>query len=490
MPATELQVRPRTATLSLAVGTALTVASAIVPALWAGRVPPIAAILGLSSAPARVRRRRSIVAGAVAAVGVTLIAVGLRSEPESALRLVGLGALVSFLGVAGLARHLVRPIVAMFRPATAVLGVPGRIGRDNAARNPQRTASTAAALMIGLALVVFTSVFAASAKASLASAMDVGQRANYLVTSEGWTPFSPHLTASLAQRPEFSTVTGLRAGQAHLGAKQVQLNAVDPRGLDQLLELDLVAGGLEGTGLVVHRDVARSNGWSVGDRVTMRFPRTGDQQLAITGIFAEKRLLGVDYLLPLAEYERHYVEQLDALALVRVAPGVSPDAVSAAFASVLRDYPQLTPKTKDEVRAEQARQLDEALALVTAMLGLALLIAFLGIMNTLALTVYERTREIGLVRAIGMSRRQVRRSVRFEAVLVALIGALLGVAVGVAGGGALVSVLHDKGLSVLSVPAGQLAGYVVLAAGAGVLAAAWPARRAARLDVLAAIAHE
>jgi putative ABC transport system permease protein len=133
----------------------------------------------------------------------------------------------------------------------------------------------------------------------------------------------------------------------------------------------------------------------------------------------------------MAEYERHYVEQLDALALVRVAPGVAPEAVSAAFAAVLADYPQLTPKTKDEVRAEQARQLDQALALVAAMLGLALLIAFLGIMNTLALTVYERTREIGLVRAIGMSRRQVRRSVRLEAVLVALIGAVLGVAVGV-----------------------------------------------------------
>jgi putative ABC transport system permease protein len=240
-------------------------------------------------------------------------------------------------------------------------------------------------------------------------------------------------------------------------------------------------------GILVHRDVARERDWSVGDVVDLAFVRSGVQRAPVVGTFAEKRLLGTDYVIGLADHDRWVGSPLDRLTLVTLADGVGERQALAAFDTVLADHPELEARTKDQARAEQQRQLDQVLALITGMLGLALLIALLGIVNTLALSVHERTAETGLLRAVGLSKRQLRRTVRYEAVQVAVIGAAMGLAAGIGAAAGLVRVLREQGLTDLSIPVGQLAAYLALAAAAGVLAAAWPARRATRMDILAAI---
>src|SRR5215210_7944164 len=481
LPDTPLQIDLRTAVVSLLTGTTLTVLAALLPAARAGRVPPIVAILGLTTSSARVPRIRPAL-GAVATVsGLGLATAGVTAGPEGGLPRLGLGALLTFVGLALLARHAVRPMVAVLgRPWAPLLGVPGRLGCDHATRNPQRTVMTSAALTIGLALVVLTSVFSASAKASLGRALDEGQRSDYIVATDQYGEYSAEITAALAQRPEFDTVAGLRFGQVNVAGGKADVTAADPAELDKVVDLGIRAGSVAalsaGQSVLVHRDVATANGWSVGQVIPMTFARAGEQQVRVAGTFEEKRLLGTDYIIGLADHDEWFAHPLDVVTLVRLADGVSSKDAEAAFSTALADHPDLQARTKDESKAEQSKQLDQVLALVTGMLGLALVIALLGIVNTLALSVHERTREVGLLRAVGMSRRQLRRTIRYEAVLIALVGAALGVAVGLAGATALVHLLREKGLTDLSVPVGQLGAYVAAAVAAGVVAAAWPAR--------------
>jgi putative ABC transport system permease protein len=494
LPDTEIQVRPAVAVVSLVVGTVVTLLAAVVPALRAGRVPPVVAILGLSTRTPRGSRLVAATGVIALATGAAFVAAGLGAGDESGLRRLGLGALVAFVGLGLVARHLVRPLVAVVgRPWTRFLGVPGRLGSDHATRNPARTVMTAAALTVGLALVALTSVFSASASASLGRALDEGQRADYLVSSPSFDEYTTDVTAELATRPELADVVGLRTGSARVGGSSADLVAGDPATLEAVVDLDVQSGSvaeLGHGGVLVHEDVATRHGWRVGRSVEMTFALGGKQQVTVVGTFAEKRLLGTDYVIGLADHERWVGKPLDRLTLVTVADGVARGDALAALDDALADHPELEARTKDQARADQQAQLDEVLALVTGLLGLALVIAVLGIVNTLALSVTERTAEIGLLRAVGLSRSQLRRTVRYEAVQIALIGALVGVLVGVAAAGGLVRVLHDQGLTDLSVPVGQLATYLLVAASAGVVAAAWPARRATSMDILRAIAHD
>jgi putative ABC transport system permease protein len=491
LPSTAIEVRPSVAVVSLVAGTAVTLLSALAPAVRAGRVPPIVAILGLSTRTSTGSRLVAGLGAALVAGGGVLVTTGLAAGDRTGLQRLGLGALLAFVGLAALARHAVRPLVAVLgRPWTRFLGVPGRLGSDHAVRNPQRTVMTSAALTVGLALVALTSVFAASAKSSLGRALDEGQRADYLVSSPQFSEYSTDVTAALAGRPEFAEVVGLRTGTVHVAGGSTELVAGDPATLERVVDLDVRSGSVRALGdggILVHRDVARERDWSVGDVVDLAFVRSGVQRAPVVGTFAEKRLLGTDYVIGLADHDRWFGSPLDRLTLVTLADGVGERQALAAFDTVLADHPELEARTKDQARAEQQRQLDQVLALITGMLGLALLIALLGIVNTLALSVHERTAETGLLRAVGLSKRQLRRTVRYEAVQVAVIGAAMGLAAGIGAAAGLVRVLREQGLTDLSIPVGQLAAYLALAAAAGVLAAAWPARRATRMDILAAI---
>jgi putative ABC transport system permease protein len=494
LPDTEIQVGSSVAVVSLVVGTLVTLLAAVVPALRAARVPPVVAILGLSTRTPRGSRLVAASGAGALAVGAALVAAGLAGGAEAGLQRLGLGALVALVGLGMVARHLVRPLVAVVgRPWTRFLGVPGRLGSDHATRNPGRTVMTAAALTVGLALVALTSVFSASASASLGRALDEGQRADYLVSSPTFSEFTTDVTADLAARPELADVVGLRTGAARVGGSSADLVAGDPSSLENVVDLDLQSGSVGALGhggVLVHEDVATRHHWQLGQSIDMTFSPGGRQHVTVVGTFAEKRLLGTDYVIGLADHQRWVGQPLDRLTLVTVADGVGRGAALAAIHDALSEHPELEARTKEQAAAEQQAQLDEVLALVTGLLGLALLIAVLGIVNTLALSVTERTAETGLLRAVGLSRSQLRRTVRYEAVQIAVIGALVGVLVGVAAAGGLVRVLRDQGLTDFSVPAWQLTTYLLLAASAGVAAAAWPARRATSMDILTAIAHD
>ncbi len=494
LPDTQIQVGSSVAVVSMVVGTLVTLLAAVVPALRAGRIPPVVAILGLSTRTPRGSRLVAATGVGALAAGAALVTAGLRAGDQSGLQRLGLGALVAFVGLGMVARHLVRPLVALVgRPWTRFLGVPGRLGSDHAARNPARTVMTAAALTVGLALVALTSVFSASASASLGRALDEGQRADYLVSSPTFSEFTSDVTADLAARPELADVVGLRTGSARVGGSSADLVAGDPTTLGNVVDLDVQSGSVAALGhggVLVHEDVASSHRWHLGESIDMTFALGGRQRVTVVGTFAEKQLLGTDYVIGLADHERWLGQPLDRLTLVTVADGVDREAALAGIDKVLSDHPELEARTKDQAMADQQAQLDQVLALVTGLLGLALVIAVLGIVNTLALSVTERTAEIGLLRAVGLSRSQLRRTVRYEAVQIAVIGALVGVLAGVGAAGGLVHVLREQGLTDLSVPVRQLATYLLLAGAAGVVAAAWPARRATTMDILRAIAHD
>jgi putative ABC transport system permease protein len=496
LPSTTLVVKPRTVIVALLVGVVVTLLASLLPALRATRVPPVAALRDDVSTTVRRTGWRRIVSGTLLTlIGVGLLLLGLFAKQGNRLVNVAAGTVVIFLGVG-----LLSPLVA--RPLTRVLGwpfarwagQPGKLARDNAMRSPRRTASTAAALMIGLALVTFATIFAASAKASVTRVLDQSVVADYILTgptnsSQG---FSTEVVSRLRDQPEIDSAAGIRIGLFKLGGATQQLYGVDPVAYDRTVITDTTSGhltDLAGGGVAVRDDVAKQHGWKVGDSIAMQFPVGGVQSEQIQAIYKNNQLNG-PYLLALTDYERHFPDQLDIVALVKAKPGVSPDASRAAVQRVVNDFPSVQVKDQAEYKADQSNQINKVLVLFYLLLALAVVIAFIGIINTLALSVMERIRELGLLRALGMTRRQLRSMIRWEAVVIAILGAVLGVALGVFFGWILVRALHSQGITQFSLPVTSLVAFVIAAGLAGVLAAIFPARRAAKIDMLRAITTE
>jgi len=372
--------------------------------------------------------------------------------------------------------------------------VSGKLGRENAMRNPRRTASTAAALMIGLGLVTFVNIFAASFKASVNSALEQVLKADYAVipTSVASNGFSLDVANQLRSEPAFSAVEEFRQGVIGINGNAQQVVATDPVILGQVQNMKMVSGSLSSLGdwdVLVYKVTAERNHWRVGQTITVEFARTGKQPLRIVGIFGDNRGLA-NYVVTLGTFERNFTLQLDSVILLRTAPAATQVQARAAADRVVKAFPNVKVDNQEQLRRTTAAQIDQVLKLITALLALSIGIAVFGIMNTLSLSIFERTRELGLLRAVGMARRQVRSMVRWESVILSLFGALLGMAVGVFFGWAMVQALKRQGITVLSVPGGQLLEYLVFAAILGVIAAILPARRAARLDMLSAIATE
>ena len=492
LPASETQFRARTAVVAVAVGLVVTWAAAVVPAARASRVPPVAAMREMEPVEYRFPRRRLVAGLALLGGAVAVLFTGLFGGPDNPVAVVGAGAVGVFLAVAVLSPGLAGPLAGAIGAPLRLFGQPGRLGRQNAVRNPRRTASTAAALMIGLGLMSFVGVFAASIKTSAAAALEATFRADFVVQAGGFSDFSPEAAAALRRQPLVGVVNEWRFGRWHDGRETRSLFAAEVETLERVVDLDVRSGrlaDLAGGGVFVHEEEAARRGLAVGDTIAMRFARTGVHDVAVTGIFAENRL-GDDYLVSLRTYEENFTEQLDSVVLVKAAPGVDAADARRAVDEALAPFPNVEVRDQAELRELQETRVDQLLGLMSALLGLAVLIALFGIANTLALSIHERTRELGMLRAVGMSRRQVRSMIRCEAVVIAVLGAVLGVAVGVFLGWAFVTALGDEGLGELAVPTRQLLLYVALAGVAGVVAALGPARRAARLDVLAAIAHQ
>lgn len=481
-----LTLLPRTVVVALAVGVVVTLLSALVPALRASRVAPVAA---MRAPVARARSARPVtVASRIGAVvaGVAGVAVGLAVDE---VVLTAAGAAVGVVGVLLLAPSFTRPIASVL--GRLAPGASGLLARENVAREPRRTAATASALTVGLALVVLTAVFAASTTASVEAATERSLAAELSVRpTNPFTPVSQDAVAAVAALSEVAAASPLRSGPARVDGQEVGVAAVDPATVGELYEpvgSDADLADL-GEGLLVDASVLEDRGWAIGDGVTVEFPSGTAADLVVAGTHEDALLGGYVVAEPVWQ---HLGGGTDASAvLVGLADGVTTEAGREAVEEVLEAYPSLAVSTRAEQITAAAAQIDALLVLFTALLALALLIAVLGIANTLGLSIVERTREIGLLRAVGMSRGQVRRMIVGESLVTALFGALLGTTLGLALGWVLVTALADRGLSELSVPIGQVVTWVVVAAVAGVLAALLPARRAARLDVLRAIAME
>jgi putative ABC transport system permease protein len=494
LPTTSTRFEARTVIVSLLVGLVVTLVSSFLPALKATRVPPVAALREeAATRPARSIRRRSIVGSLVTLAGIGLLLLGLFRDTGNRVANVGAGVVVMFLGVAVLSPLVARPLAGWIGwPFARAFRLPGNLARENAMRNPRRTASTAAALMIGVALVTFAGIFVSSAKASFAGILDRSVTADYILTTEGFQGFSPELGRRMAGLPELQAVTALRGGTWKLNGQSQPLGAVDPIAYNQLVRTETSSGSIDALssgGVAVQDTVARQHGWKVGSVVPMEFPRNGVQREPIKAIYKDNQLNG-QYLLSLTDYQKGYSDQVDLLVIAKAKPGVAVATARAAVDRAAADFPNVKVQDQAQYKANTGKQLDQLLNLVTSLLLFAIVIALFGIVNTLALSVLERVRELGLLRAVGATKRQVRSMIRWEAVIIAVLGAVLGLVLGIFFGWAMSRALANQGFSEFAIPASQLVLYVVAAAVAGIVAAILPGRRAARVDMLRAITTE
>ena len=491
LPASGVVLEPRTFIASAIVGIGVTVLSSIAPARRASRIPPMAALRGGAEEHGGSLRRRTVAGTVAGAAGMAVLVWGLVG---GGISLVGVGAALVFVGVALLSPLAARPMARVIgAPFPRIAGMSGKLGRQNAMRNPRRTAATSAALTVGLGLVACVSVLAASIKSSAADIVDEYLAADYIVSTANFMPsISTELAPRLAQQPELGAVSGLQTGQWRSNGQGRSIYGADPATVGQVLKFDVTAGdaaGLSRGEILVAEEELQDQRLEIGGVLPMTFAQTGDTQLRIAGTFSKNQLLG-SYLVSTATFDAHFPDRLDFVVLATARDGVTPAAARAAVERVTDEFPNVEVRDQAEFKQQQEDQVNQILGLVTALLALSIIIALFGIINTLALSIFERTRELGLLRAVGMSRRQVRSMIRGESVIIAVMGAILGLAVGVLFGYAVVMALADEGIGEVVIPGGQLVTYVILAGIAGVLAAVFPARRAARLDVLAAISHE
>ena len=489
LPTGPLTFEPRTAIVGLAVGTLVTLVSAIGPARNAIRIPPVAALTdraadGTGASPTR---RRLFSGAALTLVGVLLLGLGL-SKPVVAL--VGVGAVCIFIGVAVLAPAIARPLSSLLgRPLAALLGPPGQLGRENSMRSPRRTAQTASALMVGLALVSAIAVFGASLSESATSSVDQAIRADLLISVNPSGQLSDSLPAAVAAVPGVTATSTVYRNQFEFKSALATLTGVTTQNLDDTVILRMAAGSSSVLGqgeLLIDSTTATKDHLSVGDVVPIRFAYTGPTTIRIGGIYQSNALIQ-SYLVSSAYFLDHFRQPHPGAILART-NGSS--GVDTAVSNALAPYGNVQVQTRSQFEQAQVSSVNQLLGLVYALLALAVLIALIGIVNTLMLSVLERTREIGLLRAVGMRRPQVRAMIRSESVILATFGALIGIVIGTLLGLALVSSLRQQGITETSVPWVRLVEFLVLAALLGLVAASWPARRAARLDVLAAIAAE
>jgi putative ABC transport system permease protein len=487
LPPGSLVFEPRTAIVGLLVGVGVTVVAALGPARGAVRIPPVAALDDRRSGPTASLRRRFIGGTALALVGVIMLAIGLA---KPAIALVGLGAVCVFIGTAILAPAIARPLSSVIgRPLARLLGEPGKLGRENSMRSPRRTAQTAAALMVGLALVAAMSVFGASLSQSATSSADQAISADLIVTATGSGELSNSAASLASNVPGVTATSSVYQGQFEFQNALSQLTAVSADNLASTVILRMTSGtsaALAQGELLIDSTTAQNKHLSVGDTVPARFALTGPATLRIGGIYQANALIG-SYLVSSAFFQSHYTARPPGALLLRTNGST---AVDDAVTKALAPFPNIQVQTKAQFEQAQVSSVNQILGLVYVLLALAVLIALIGIVNTLMLSVFERTREIGLLRAVGMRRRQVRTMIRSEAVILAIFGAIIGIIIGTGMGVALVSSLRNQGITDTVVPFSRLVIFLIIAAVLGLLAASWPARRAAKLDILAAIAAQ
>ncbi|GHJ44590.1 ABC transporter [Catellatospora sp. TT07R-123] len=476
------------------VGMIVTLIAALLPAVRASRVPPIAA-LQETATPDRPLTRLTVSGSALVAVGAGLITWGMAVDGDAVTWLLLGGVLSAFVGVALLSPALAKPTVSLLGRLFS-WSVPGRLGRLNSGRNPRRTAITAAALMVGVALITGVNTMLTSADKSLRGNAAESFQADLIISgqeSPGVLPtFDAALLPGMQQLPGVTSVAAEYNDQAVINGGPSWATAVtDLPAVARDLSLATVAGSLAQPGpgeVVIDDEIAKETGLSVGDTVSVRPTRGEQSDYRITGVYKRVEFYG-GYVFGTGIAAQMRSQQ-PSFAYVTLAPGADERAVRDGLAALLADSPEMLVENQQEYLDRQLGDGAQLLLMIQVLLGLAIVIAVLGVINTLAMSVLERTREIGLLRAIGLSRAATMRMVTVEAVVITVFGALLGLVVGAGLGATMVRGLADEGLKELAFPWGQMGAYLALGVVVGVLAAVLPAISAARINVLKAIAHD
>jgi putative ABC transport system permease protein len=505
LPTTGLVLEARTVIVSLIVGVLVTLVASLVPALRSTRVPPIAALHAFSPAPTRRRRLVYLVLSLLLAVaGVAMVLIGLLGSGSAGTRagLIGGGAVAVVFAVSLFSPRLVPGLAtAAGWPLERLRSLTGRLARENAQRNPSRTAVTAAALMIGVALVAFVTVFAAGLKSTVAQVVDENFAGGLVIqNSDGFSPIPNGAARAARKVPGVELVATIRGAQAKVleGATPggtVEVNA-PTRDIGEVLNIEWKQGGpsalrrLRDGEAIVSNDFASSHNLALGDSFQLLTQTRARPRFRVVGEFDSK--LGVlgSVLVTQGVMARDFDQTQDLFDFVKVEEGADEAKVQALLTkgSELL-FPVTEVLNQAELKESREEQIDRLVLLVYALLAFAIVISLFGIGNTLALSIHERTRELGMLRAIGMSRRQVRTMIRYEAVITALIGAILGMVLGIVFATLIAQPLKSEGFT-LSYPIGSLVLLLVFAAVIGVLAAILPARRASRLNVLQSLQYE
>ncbi len=493
----ELTVLPRTIIVAMLVGIIVTMLSALMPAVRASRVTPVEALRdNESSAKQKSLFRRGVVSFVIIMVGTALLIFGLNGDIANPIYYVGGGVFLMFVGVSSFAPILTAPFAnTVGWPFAKLRGVSGQIALRNTKRTPRRTASTAAALMIGVSLVALVSIFANSIKATVDETIAETLPSDITFYAPDFVSgVSSDLTSRLREIPEIGVVsrTNYVFGAKIDGLSETGIG-IEPDSFNAVVALsvnDNALDRLQGNTVVVRTVFLEEQGWSVGDLVDLQLSLNDTRQVEIIGTFEET--FDSTYI-----FNREiYLEQLDRLpkdtvVYANYADGVSADEGRPLVDELIKEeFPASTAQSASELVEQTKEQIDGLLGLFWGLLGFAIIIAVLGIANTLALSIAERTRELGLLRAVGMTRRQIRTMVRAESVMISLFGATLGVLMGTFFAWAILRALASEGLTAFEIPVGQIIAYFVLAAIAGVFASIWPAYRASKVDILDAIKFE
>jgi putative ABC transport system permease protein len=495
-PDAELTLPAAAIAASYLVGVLITIVAALLPALRASRVAPMAALRDAATSD-RPLTALTIMGTVPALLGVVAVAVALFGDLGDATlpALVG-GVLLAFVGVAMLTPAIARPAVALLGRALAWT-TPGELGRRNSARNPRRTAITAAALMVGVALVTGVSVLASSLQASLEGVVGQSLAAELIIsgdqTGRSAATYDPAVIDQVNQLPGVAQAAAVHTDVAQLGDETTEVAAGDLAAMADMFRLRATAGELRRLHpgeLVIDDEYAAEHDLAVGRTLQVATQRGGSQPYTVVGVFQRSRLVPGPVLLPLEDARTGFRSPQANFGYIRLRQGADVDAIRRQVEALLADNPEVGVRSQADFLAQLASQVDTAVVMLYVLLGLSILIAVLGIINTLALSILERTRELGLLRAIGMFRSQVTQMVAVESVVIALFGALLGVLVGSALGAAVVRAVPDELVSVLSLPWASTALVLGLAVLVGLAAAVLPVVRAARTDLLRAIAYE
>jgi len=496
MPEASAVYATRTFVVSALVGIGVTAVAGVVPARRATRVPPIAAVREGALPPAR-RRLGSMMSAVTLALGAGLVAYAVRDghigDGSHLLALAG-GTLLALVGMAGVASTLVCALVRVVgAPARRLGGVAGSLASENAMRSPSRTAATAAALMIGLALVTFVAALGSGVRDSYRNGLRQQFASDWVITSQnGWSAFPSAAGDTLRSVPGVSDVSSLRTDRGLVGTVQAGVNGVDPATIAGMYRFawtdgssDAVLAGLGSDGAILKRAFARKNGLEIGHRFTLRSSDEKPVVLVVRGTYQPPRLteLTGGVVISQTAFDGLFSRPQNAFTLIR--GDVTRDQLDRAVAA----FPDAKVQTLDEFIANQASFIDSLMNLLLVLLALSVVVSLFGMVNTLVLAVFERTRELGMLRAVGMTRRQARRMVRHESVITALIGAALGLPLGVGLAAALTHGLEPYGVG-FTLPVGRLVGFTIVAIACGIVAAVAPARRASKLNVLAALQYE